>query len=179
MVNTIRTPILPTRSRSSSQDKSSPEYLSLLPQYSEKETYSCCCCNDVKRNKKLTVKFFQEVIGNKITTNLEKFVSPNFIQHTQEFANGIEGLRQALSQDGVLAGPPEKITFLHVTAEYDLVWLHTTSKKGKTPGLDDVDLSSSSTGFDLFRIECGKIAEHWKATGNTELDANLPQVPSK
>jgi predicted SnoaL-like aldol condensation-catalyzing enzyme len=80
-------------------------------------------------------------------------MSNNFIQHNPTIADGPQGVKalvQMLASQGV---PKQKITFKHVIAEGDIVILHSRyGMKGKEWRF-----------IDIYRMENGKIAEHWDA----------------
>ena len=81
------------------------------------------------------------------TSALDRYFAPNFVEHSPLVANGLAGLRQ-LVQDC----PGMRHKAVRVLADGDLVAIH-----GRFEGLDEKPL----IGFDIYRVENGKIVEHW------------------
>lgn len=102
-------------------------------------------------NKKLVLDFYQEMFGDKDIAAVDKYMLPTYIQHNPHVADGAEAFKKAA--EGWFKGQPKtKIDVQHIAADGDLVFIHL---KNKNP-----DGSLKST-IDIFRIENGKIAEHW------------------
>ncbi|MEU6371607.1 nuclear transport factor 2 family protein [Streptomyces sp. NPDC046909] len=104
--------------------------------------------NDVKAT---ALKAWGELIGDKDPSAVDRWVSPDYIQHSPTAGPGREPLRQ------LIAGIPDG--FHHEThrvlADGDLVALHGTYHgAGPTP----------LVAFDVFRYDTdGQAAEHWDA----------------
>lgn len=101
-------------------------------------------------NKKLVADFYQEVFGDKNVDAIDKYVSEKYIQHNPVLADGRDVLKQALTE-WYKGAPNEKIDVHHLSAEGDLVYIHTKSTEG----------GKVVSIIDIFRLENGKIAEHW------------------
>jgi len=101
-------------------------------------------------NKKMVAEFYQEFFGNKNIAALDEYVAPDYIQHNPGLPDGREALRQGAIV-WFKGAPKTRIDIQHLSADGDLVYIHTKSKTG-----DKV-----SSVIDIFRIENGKIAEHW------------------
>ncbi|MEX0350885.1 MAG: nuclear transport factor 2 family protein [Paracoccaceae bacterium] len=81
-----------------------------------------------------------------------QLLAPDYIQHNPAVPTGAEaiiGIIPALQDSGVTA------TIHRVIAEGDLVVLHTTYDNAQAFGADKL------VGFDIFRVENGRVAEHW------------------
>ena len=106
-----------------------------------------------EQNKQIVTKAYQGIFGDLDTTAVDEYISNNFIQHNPTIADGPQGVKalvQRLASQGI---PKQKITFKHVIAEGDIVILH--SRYG---------MAGKEWRFiDIYRIENGKIAEHWDA----------------
>jgi predicted SnoaL-like aldol condensation-catalyzing enzyme len=87
---------------------------------------------------------------------LERYWSPDYVQHSPRLTGGVDSLRKVL-------GDPE-VTFTYeigaVIADGDLVAVH-----ARVEGLGPEPMIV----VDLFRIEDGKLVEHW--------DVMQPEVP--
>jgi predicted SnoaL-like aldol condensation-catalyzing enzyme len=101
-------------------------------------------------NKKMVAEFYQEFFGDKNIGALDKYLADNYIQHNPILPDGKEALRQGATL-WFKGAPKTKIDIQHLSADGNLVYIHTKSKMG-----DKV-----SSVIDIFRIENGKIAEHW------------------
>nr|WP_294947528.1 ester cyclase [uncultured Mucilaginibacter sp.] len=101
-------------------------------------------------NKKMVAEFYQEFFGDKNISALDKYLADNYIQHNPVLPDGKEALRQGATL-WFKGAPKTKIDIQHLSADGNLVYIHTKSKMG-----DKV-----SSVIDIFRIENGKIAEHW------------------
>lgn len=100
------------------------------------------------------------------TSVLESHFADGFIEHSPLVAGDRSGLKALVDE----AGDGLKYTNVRVIEDGDLVALH-----GKFEGLDEHDL----VGFDIYRVENGKLAEHWdnlvpaappNESGHTQLD---------
>jgi len=129
-------------------------------EYAEEET---CPPNNPQWNKKMGMKIYQEVVANKELANINKYFAEDYIQHNPSVADGREALRQSLLPGGVFAGPRRTVNWLHVAADGDLFWMH---QWGILPS------GETQVQLDIFRFECGKIAEHWDVTQH--FDRNAP-----
>ena len=101
-------------------------------------------------NKKLVAEVYQQLFGDKGISAIDKYMTEGYIQHNPALPDGKEALKQGASQ-WFKGAPKEKVDIQHLNAEGDFVYIHTKSKMGpKTVSI-----------IDIFRIENGKIAEHW------------------
>ncbi|NKE62521.1 hypothetical protein FXN61_39645 [Lentzea sp. PSKA42] len=101
-------------------------------------------------NKELVLKAAGELFGDKDPSAVDRWVAPDYRQHSSLIADGPEALR------GLVANLPEGFRYelARVIADGDLVALH-----GVYHGFGPQPL----VAFDLFRVTDGKLAEHWDA----------------
>src|ERR1041384_6871803 len=99
-------------------------------------------------NKELVLKATGELFGDKDPSAVDRWVAPHYRQHSSLVADGPEALR------GLASPLPEGFRYelARVIADGDLVALH-----GVYHGFGPEPL----VAFDLFRVEDGKLAEHW------------------
>jgi predicted SnoaL-like aldol condensation-catalyzing enzyme len=92
----------------------------------------------------------KELFADKDVTAVDRWVAPNYKQHSSLAPDGPEGLR------GLVGSLPEGFRYegARVIADGDLVALH-----GIYHGFGPDPL----VAFDLFRVSGGKLAEHWDA----------------
>jgi len=101
-------------------------------------------------SKSLVVTATTELFGNKDPGAVDRWVAPNYRQHSSLAGDGPEALR------GLVANLPEGFRYepARVIADGDLVALH-----GIYCGLGPEPL----VAFDIFRVADGKLVEHWDA----------------
>lgn len=113
----------------------------------------------------LVARAHRELFDERDTGALERYFSPDFIEHSPLVADGLAGLRKL-----VQTHPHLRHEARRVLQDGDLVAIH-----GRFTGLDAQPL----VGFDIYRVEDGRIVEHWdglvpeaapNASGRTQLD---------
>lgn len=104
-------------------------------------------------NKQIVMTAYQRIFGDLDVSAIDDYMSKDFIQHNPTIADGPEGVKnllQMLISQGV---EKQTISFKHVVADGDVVILHTR-----------YEMSGNEWRFiDIYRIENGKLAEHWDA----------------
>jgi len=98
-------------------------------------------------NKALVIKALNELFGKRDLSALDRYWSTDYIQHDPQAPNGIGGLRALVES----FSESFKFDMGMVVAEGDLVVVH-ARYEGTDPTL---------IGAEIYRIEDGKIAEHW------------------
>jgi predicted SnoaL-like aldol condensation-catalyzing enzyme len=103
-------------------------------------------------NKKFVMQFYEAAINRKDFEAASKFIGGRYVQHNPKAADGQEGLK------AFLAFLREKFPDYHsdikrVFADGDYVILHVHNVP--TPG------SRGNAIVDIFKLEDGKIVEHW------------------
>jgi predicted SnoaL-like aldol condensation-catalyzing enzyme len=107
---------------------------------------------NVEANRKAAVAFYEAAINRKDFDAAVKFLGPQYKQHNPTAADGAEGLK-AFIDFLKMRFPNQRGEIKRVVAEGDLVVLHVHSTRGdNTPGRAIVD---------IFRLEKGKVVEHW------------------
>jgi predicted SnoaL-like aldol condensation-catalyzing enzyme len=106
----------------------------------------------MEENKKVVLGLYEAAINQKDFEAASKFLGPRYIQHNPRAADGPEGLK------AFLAYLREKFPDYHseikrVFADGDYVILHVHNVP--TPG------SRGNAIIDIFRLENGKVVEHW------------------
>jgi predicted SnoaL-like aldol condensation-catalyzing enzyme len=108
--------------------------------------------NQEARNRRTVLEFYERVLIPMDFTAAMRFFGPTYTQHDPLAADGPEGLRSFL--DAVRVATPHATTSIRrvfVDGDYVIVHVHVTPVPG-TPGLAVAD---------FFRLEDGKIVEHW------------------
>ncbi|HTY92347.1 MAG TPA: ester cyclase [Steroidobacteraceae bacterium] len=104
------------------------------------------------RNKQLVLSFYQKMIGEKDFEAARPYMGAQYRQHAPYAADGHEGVA-AWVQGFKAAFPNHRYEVKKVIAEGDLVMLHLHGMNGPNPYGESV--------VDIFRIENGKVVEHW------------------
>ncbi|HEY4364827.1 MAG TPA: nuclear transport factor 2 family protein [Bryobacteraceae bacterium] len=132
-----------------------------LPVVSSKDETSLLKSHDkaLAANKKLVYDFYRIVLRARRLDQAEHYMRVDYIQHNPNADTGIAGFKAYFEK---LGGPlPIKDTLgdlVSVQAEGDMVTLSLVREYDE-PGA--AGKKYTSTWFDMFRIQDGKIAEHW------------------
>jgi predicted SnoaL-like aldol condensation-catalyzing enzyme len=103
-------------------------------------------------NKKLVVEFYEKAINQKDFEAAAKYFGNRYVQHNPNAPDGIEGFKTFL---GFLREkfPQAKSEIKRAFADGDYVIIHVHAVR--TPG------ERGSAIVDIFKLEDGKIVEHW------------------
>lgn len=104
------------------------------------------------QNKALVTGFVTDVLHGEASEKITDYVSTEtYIQHNPQVADGLDGLGAALEAMAA-AGQSMRYSQTHlIVAEGNFVFTASEGAMGDTP----------TAFFDLFRVEDGKIVEHW------------------
>ncbi len=106
----------------------------------------------LEANKKVVIAFYDAAINRKDFAAASALLGPQYKQHNPTAADGAEGLKGFI-EFLKARFPNQKGEIKQVIAEGDRVVLHVHSTRGDgTPGRAIVD---------IFRVENGKVVEHW------------------
>ncbi|MEJ8475296.1 nuclear transport factor 2 family protein [Roseibium algae] len=119
-------------------------------------------------NKALVVDFLETVLKNGDASNVTDFISAEtYIQHNSNIGDGLDGLGAALkamAEQGITV----KYDKIHlVVAEGNFVFAASEGHLGGKP----------TAFFDLFRVEEGRIVEHWDTV--SEIPAEMAHANGK
>ncbi|TIX49859.1 hypothetical protein E5222_12215 [Alteraurantiacibacter aquimixticola] len=123
-------------------------------------------------NKRLVYDMYRIVLQAGLADRAGEFIRDDYIQHNPNAAQGLSGV-----QDYIRATRPEReieekleLPLIHLMAEGNYV--QTAFVRTETGANGD---TYYSTWFDLYRIEDGKIAEHW----DPMLKSDVPIDPNE
>lgn len=103
-------------------------------------------------NKKAVLDFYDKVLNQKDFAAAAKYFGPRYIQHNPLAADGIEGFKKFIAFRREKF-PNARSEVKRALVDGDMVILHVHSVR--EPGERGVAI------VDIFRMESGKIVEHW------------------
>ena len=109
-------------------------------------------------NKKLAYDFWREVLQAHQIERAPEYLAEHYIQHNPTLPTGRAAFMEFFSR---LPREPVKATIdelVSIVAERDLVVL---AFRRELPDLENEGQTYTTTWFDMFRIDGGKIVEHW------------------
>jgi len=111
-------------------------------------------------NKKLVYDFWREVFEAGHMELAPQYMAESYIQHNPNVATGRAAFVEFFSKSKKPQAIADKVArpIVSITAEGDMVIMAfvTENKDPKDPAK-----TYTTTWFDMFRIENGKVAEHW------------------
>ena len=112
------------------------------------------------RNKALVRDFYTTVLINRQVDAAPQFLRTDYIQHNPNVPTGLKGFMDAFRERFAQKLPADyRRELLNVVGENDMVVVYV--RQTWTSSLDGKH--HQALGFDMFRVENGKIAEHWDA----------------
>ena len=105
-----------------------------------------------QENKKIVLEFYEKAINEKDFQAASKYLGPQYVQHNQMAADGIDGLKRLIEflRDKFPKSHNE-IKRVFTNGDFVILHVHAVREPG-THGLAAVD---------MFRLQNGKIVEHW------------------
>ncbi len=114
-------------------------------------------------NKQILADFGAEVFVKKDLSHLEQYMQEDYIQHNPLVPQGAGGFKTFFAE-WFKAVPDWRYTLTKIVSEGDTVWAYGTysgTQKGDWLGIPATHKGYSIHAVDIFRIENGKLAEHW------------------
>ena len=111
------------------------------------------------RNKAVVRGFYTTVLIGRDIDAAPRFLRADYIQHNPQVPTGLKGFMNTFRERFAQKLPPDyKRELLNVVGENDMVVIYVqqtwTGRDGQ---------HHQALGFDMFRVQDGKIAEHWDA----------------
>jgi steroid delta-isomerase-like uncharacterized protein len=116
-----------------------------------------------QQNKQLLADFANAVFVKKDFAQLPKFMQQDYIQHNPLVPQGLNGF-QTFFGDWFKASPDWHYQLEKLVAEGDTVWaygVYSGTQQGDWLGIPATGKHYSIHAVDIFRIQNGKLAEHW------------------
>jgi predicted ester cyclase len=134
-------------------------------------------------NEALAHRFHMDIFAEGNLDAADEILSPDFVWHggssPGEDLRGSEPTKQVASSF-IATFPDGRFTHEDTLVEGDKVlirWTMTGTQEGEMQGIPPTGRRVTLTGFDLFRIEGGKIVEMWQEVDQLSLKQQLGEVP--
>jgi predicted ester cyclase len=135
---------------------------------------------DPESNKQLYRGFIEDVWNRRNPSAVDRYLASNFIEHNQNLPPGLDGRKQFVA--AVLAGFSDyRAEVQEILAEDDRVVarvLWTGTQDGPFLGRAATGNKLRFSTADFFRIENGKLAEHWDVVDSLPRAVALGLVPA-
>ena len=119
--------------------------------------YTCASTEDrytpqERHNRDVVLDFYENAVNRRDYAAAFSHLGKHYVQHDPNAADGQEGLREFFA---ALESryPDFRVEIRRVFIEGDMVALHVRSFDGPTP--------NGEAGVNIFRLEEGRIVEHW------------------
>ncbi len=121
-----------------------PSYACASPEsaYSEQEL----------RNREVVLDFYESAVNRRDYAAAIRHLGTRYVQHNPDVGDGPEGFREFFTRLEK-SYPDFRVQIQRVFIEGDMVAVHVRSFNGPT--------KNGEAGVDIFRLENGKIVEHW------------------
>jgi predicted SnoaL-like aldol condensation-catalyzing enzyme len=111
------------------------------------------------RNKTVVREFYTTVLIGRDLEAAPRFLRPDYIQHNPQVPTGLKGFMEAFRARFAQRLPADyKRELLNVIGENEMVVIYVRQAWTGHDGQ-----RHQALGFDMFRVQDGKIAEHWDA----------------
>jgi|HubBroStandDraft_1064217.scaffolds.fasta_scaffold00033_40 predicted SnoaL-like aldol condensation-catalyzing enzyme len=111
---------------------------------------------DLAKNKALVQGFWNDVFIARNVDAASRYLRPDYIQHDPHVQSGLKAFQDFFRQAFAQTPPNFKAELVKSVAEGDLVVTYS-----QFSGTDPQGKPFTGTGFDMYRIQGGLIAEHW------------------
>lgn len=140
-----------------------------------------CPATTPEQNKDLVIRYWSDVWTADGDANVAEVLAEDEIHHwgVGNDTTGIDAFVLRLNTF-LVAFPDITFEVNEVVAEGDLVvsrWTATATQQGEWQGVAATGQSVTWTGINVFRIECGKIAESWGEADHLGLLRQIGAVP--
>jgi steroid delta-isomerase-like uncharacterized protein len=134
--------------------------------------------SNIDKNKKLVETLCKTVFQNHDFSKLDEIMRDDYIQHNEDVPQGKAGFKRFFTQM-FRAMPDFSYTMKIIIAEGDIVMMYSTTTathKGEWLGNPATDNKLNFDVVDIFRIENGKIAEHWDVADTLKLFTQVGKI---
>lgn len=131
-------------------------------------------------NKAVARRLYDEILGTGNVDALDEIATREYAEHNPlpGQGTGLQGLKDRVTMlRGALA---PRFTIEDVIAEGDKVavrWTNSGTHVGEFAGIAPTNKGFTITGIDIYRVENGKLAEHWDVVDQLSLLQQLGLLP--
>ena len=134
----------------------------------------------IDKNKELVMTLYKTVFQNHDFSKLDEIMKDDYIQHNEDTPQGKAGFKRFFK--GIFKGLPDfRYTMKKIISEGDIVMMYSTTTathKREWLGNPPTGNKLNFDVVDIFRIEDGKIAEHWDVADTLKLFTQVGKVKS-
>ena len=134
--------------------------------------------SELEKNKNLVKTLCSTVFEKHDFNLLDEIMRDDYIQHNEDAPQGKDGFKQFF--EGIFDGIPDfSYTIKQIIAEGDTVMMYSTTTGTHTREWLGNPPTGNKLNFnvvDIFRIENGKIAEHWDVADTLKLFTQVGKV---
>jgi steroid delta-isomerase-like uncharacterized protein len=136
-----------------------------------------------EENKIVVRRFFEEVINGGKMDRADEFVTADYAEHQQlPGAEGRQGIEVAKAFLSMMRGafPDYRFDIEDLVAEGDKVVARVAvsgTHRGEMMGLAPTGRQVRTSGLEVFRLEGGKLAEHWATFDSLGMLRQIGMVP--
>ncbi|MEU0388979.1 ester cyclase [Streptomyces chartreusis] len=132
-------------------------------------------------NKALVRRFFEEVLNGRRMEVVDELAAVDYQEHDPlpGQREGREGLQDRVTM--LVEGLAPTFTIDDLIAEGDRVvvrWTNSATHSGTFLGIPPTGRSCRFAGVDIFRLEGGRLAEHWHVVDQLSMLQQLELLPS-
>jgi steroid delta-isomerase-like uncharacterized protein len=134
--------------------------------------------NNLEHNKKLVQTLVTSVFQNHDFGQLDAIMRDDYMQHNEDTPQGKAGFK-GFFKDMFKAMPDFRYDPIRIISEGDIVMLYATmtaTHKGEWLGNPPTGNKIKINVVDIFRIQDGKIAEHWDVADTLKLFTAVGKV---
>lgn len=125
--------------------------------------------NKTQPNKDVLIQAFDALFVNFDTATARGLLAADYIQHNPQVPNGIDGLTAALKH----------MAQAGIEMSYDKLHLSVAEGNSVFTAAEGSFADTHTAFFDLFRVEQGKIIEHWHVMSDIPRKARTKTVSSE
>lgn len=131
-------------------------------------------------NKEIVRRYKEGILNSRDVDALDEIVAIDYLDHSAfpGQAPGLDGLKQRVKT--LFRAFDPQWTIHDIIAERDIVvlrWSHTGINVGEFLGIPPTGKPCTQKGIDIYRVEDGKMAEHWNVVDMFGLYQQIGLIP--
>jgi uncharacterized protein (TIGR02246 family)/steroid delta-isomerase-like uncharacterized protein len=133
----------------------------------------------IEHNKTLARRYWDEVINQRKVAVIDEIFAADYVQHHVGIPPGIAGIKQFV-EGAMVAFPDQHATIEDIRTDGDRVITRTTIRAthtGPFRGIPPTGRTVMIEVIDIWRVENGKLQEHWGIFDNLSFMRQLGAIP--